>query len=219
MTMPLFEKPGTKSRYGASADVMARVIEVAGEMPFTGFLQQRIFQPVGMDSTSHLPPADQQAGMARIYTQNADRGLELVESRINATIDWTPGGSGIVSTVPDYMRLGLMLRNGGELDGVRIFRADTIVQLTTPQIDGVLADRGMEGMGWALGMAVVMEQDRTPTIDRSGDYWWAGYFGTYWAMSPEADLVSVVFSQYEPGPHTDLPFVVDLSSSVAMMGL
>ena len=70
-----------------------------------------------------------------------------------------------------------------------------------------------------MGMAVVVDADSTPVPDNNGDFWWAGYFGTYWSVSPEKDLVSVVFSQYEPGPHTDIPLAVHLSSSIAMMGL
>lgn len=219
LTLPLFEEPGTKWRYGGSADVMARVIEVAAAQPFTEFLQQRIFQPLGMNDTGHLPPPNQQDDLARVYTQTENGELALVEWTIEEESDWTPGGSGLVSTVPDYMRFGLMLRNGGELNGVRILQQETVTQMTTPQISGVLAERDMQGMGWGLGMAVVEDQELTMMTDRNGDYWWAGYFGTYWAVSPTSDLVSVVFSQYEPGPHTDIPLVVHMVSGVALMGL
>ena len=54
-------------------------------------------------------------------------------------------------------------------------------------------------------MSVVVDSEKSMTIDRDGDFWWAGYYGTYWAVSPEADLVGVVFSQNEPGPYSDTP--------------
>ena len=68
------------------------------------------------------------------------------------------------------------------------------------------------------GMLVV-DSERTITIDRDGDYWWAGYYGTYWAVSPESDLVGVVFSQNEPGPYGDTPFVPGTAVSLALAGL
>ncbi len=220
MQLPLFEEPGTKWRYGGSADAMARVIEVAAEQPFTDFLQARIFRPLGMTRTGHLPPPEQQGDLAKVYTQDETGKVQLMQKRINEKTDWTPGGSGLVSTVGDYMRFGLMMRNGGSLDGVQILTPETVAEMTRPHLQkGVLADRGMQGMGWGLGMAIVVDADATPVPDNNGDYWWAGYFGTYWSVSPEKDLVSVVFSQYEPGPYTDMPLAVHLSSSIAMMGL
>lgn len=220
MALPLFEAPGTRWRYGGSADVLARVVEVASGRSFDAYLRETIFEPLGMTSTGHLPPPGQQGELARVYTQNAEGELELMAKRVEEARDWTPGGGGLVSTVRDYMRFGLMMRNRGELDGVRILRPETVELMTRPHLEGgVLQGQGMEGLGWGLGMAVVVDADATPVPDHAGDFWWAGYFGTYFGVSRELDLVSVVFSQYEPGPHTDLPLAVHGSAAIAAMGL
>jgi CubicO group peptidase (beta-lactamase class C family) len=84
---------------------------------------------------------------------------------------------------------------------------------------GVLVDQGLDGLGWGLGMSVVVDSEKSLTIDRDGDFWWAGCFGTYWAVSPEADLVGVVFSQNEPGPYSDIPFAPAAAVSLALAGL
>jgi hypothetical protein len=68
-------------------------------------------------------------------------------------------------------------------------------------------------------MSVVVDSEQSPTIDRDGDFWWAGYYGTYWAVSPDADLVGVVFSQNEPGPYSDLAFDGGAAVSLALAGL
>ena len=65
----------------------------------------------------------------------------------------------------------------------------------------------------------MVDSKETVTIDREGDIWWAGYYGTYWAVSPEADLVGVVFSQNEPGPYSDTPFAPGAAVSLALAGL
>jgi CubicO group peptidase (beta-lactamase class C family) len=220
LTLPLFEQPGTVWRYGGSADVLARVMEVATGQPFAEILRQRVFQPLGMLHTEHLPPPERQADLARVYTQDENGDLVPAPKRIDEQTDWTPGGGGLVSTAGDYMRFGLMLRNRGSLDGVRILEPETVAEMTRPHVEsGVLVARGLEGLGWGLGMSVVVDSEKSITIDRDGDFWWAGYFGTYWAVSPEADLVGVVFSQNEPGPYSDTPFAPAVAVSLALAGL
>ena len=220
LALPLFEEPGTRWRYGGSADVLARVVEVAAGRPFAAVLEARIFGPLGMDSTEHLPPPDRQSELARVYTQNERGALVLMPKRIAEARDWTPGGSGLVSTVRDYMRFGLMLRGGGTLDGVTVLEPETVALMTRPHVEsGVLANQGVEGLGWGLGMSVVVDAEKSITLDRNGDFWWAGYFGAYWAVSPEADLVSVVFSQNEPGPYSDMPFAPGAAASLASAGI
>ena len=68
-------------------------------------------------------------------------------------------------------------------------------------------------------MSVVVDADASFTVDRDGDYWWAGYYGGHWAVSPDADLVAVVLAQNEPSEHSDLPFASGGAVSLAMAGL
>ncbi len=220
LTLPLFEAPGTRWRYGGSADVLARVMEVAAGQPFPEILRERIFEPLGMVHTEHLPPPERQGDLARVYTQDENGDLVLMQKRIAEERDWTPGGGGLVSTVGDIMRFGLMMRNRGTLDGVQVLAPETVLEMTRPHVEsGVLVDQGLEGLGWGLGLSVVVDSEKSLTIDHDGDYWWAGYFGTYWSVSPEADLVGVVFSQNEPGPYSDTSFVPAVAMSLALAGL
>jgi len=64
-----------------------------------------------------------------------------------------------------------------------------------------------------------VDSEKSILIDRDGDFWWAGYFGTYWWVSPEADLVGVVLSQNEPGPYSGTPFAPGVAVSLALAGL
>ena len=220
LSLPLFEQPGTAWRYGGSADVLARVLEIASGLPFDELLQQRIFRPLGMVHTEHLPPPSRQSDLARVYTQDEHGDLVLAPKRIDEETDWTPGGSGLVSTVGDYMRFGLMLRGRGSYDGVKILEPETVAEMTRPHVEGgVLASQGLDGLGWGLGFAVVVDAEKSLSIDRDGDYWWAGYYGTYWEVSPDADLVGVVFSQNEPAPGGGTNFDAGTAVSLAMAGL
>jgi CubicO group peptidase (beta-lactamase class C family) len=224
--LPLFEHPGERWRYGGSADVLARVVEVASGEPFDAFLARRIFAPLGMTSTGFLPPPEQRAEIARVYTQD-EHGDLVLAPREDQRLDWTPGGGGLVSTVGDYLRFALMLWNEGAYDGVRVLSPETVRAMREPHVpSGVLASTGdfggsytLEGLGWGLGVAVTVDADGTPYPDRDGDFWWAGYFGTHFFVSPSTGLVGVLVSQNEPGPHSDPPIAVYVARSLAFYGL
>ena len=69
--------------------------------------------------------------------------------------------------------------------------------MTSPHIKGgVFARRDVEGLGWGLGIGVVVKEDATlpGTI---GDIFWGGYYGTTFFVSPSTGLVGVILSQNE----------------------
>jgi CubicO group peptidase (beta-lactamase class C family) len=216
--LPLFEEPGTRWRYGWSADVLARVVEVASGETISNFMQQRIFQPLGMNTTRYLPEVTDHSELATVYTQDEDGNLVLAP--LHSDTQWTPGGSGLVATAGDYMRFALMLWNRGEYQGVRILSEQSIYAMTQLHVpSGVLAASDIEGMGWGLGLSVVADADATMTPDRKGDFWWAGYYGTTFFVSPSTGLVGVVLSQNEPGEYSGLPVAVYVVQGLAFAGL
>jgi len=220
MTLPLFAQPGTQWRYGWSADVLARVVEVACGTPFGDFVTNRILEPLGMTSTEFLSGMSSRDKLATMYTQDASGRLVPVDSVRGDSPDWTPGGSGLVSTAGDYMRFALMLGNGGTYQGTQILKPETVALMTKPQVQsGVLVDQGIQGLGWGLGMAVVVDANATATFDRTGDFWWSGVYGTTFFVSPSTGLVGVVLSQNQTGKYSAVPFVIYLTQALAFLGL
>lgn len=215
---PLYERPGERWRYGWSADVLARVVEVASGRPFDDFLRERIFEPLGMTATGFPDDVPEDVPFARMYTH--DETGELVrETRFDADYGrgWTPGGGGMIGTAPDYMRFAMMLANGGELAGARILREETVAEMTRLQVaSGVLADRGLEGLGWGLGVSVVADDTRTLMPSTNGDVWWSGRFGTQFWISPANDTVVVVMQQTETSEYSDLPWASTVVQVLAM---
>lgn len=220
LSAPLYEQPGVRWRYGWSADVLARVVEVAAGKPFDEFLSERIFEPLGMSDTSFLPPPHERGRVATMYRRAEDGGLERVATPASDAPDWTPGGSGLVSTASDYLRFALMLGNGGSFDGVRVLREDSVRAMTTPHVrSGVLEEEGMaDGLGWGYGLAIVTDADATPMLDHDGDFWWSGYYGTTFFVSPQTGMAGTVLTQYQPRDRSDVAWPVFLAQAAGVIG-
>jgi len=200
--------------------VLARVVEVASGESFGDFVTDRILTPLGMTSTEFLTTESAEVGLATMYTQDSKGRLVAVDRSGSEPLDWTPGGSGLVSTAGDYMRFATMLWNHGTYRGIQILQPDTVDLMTTAAVpSGVLVDNGIEGLGWGLGMAVVVDGDATATFDRTGDFWWSGTYGTTFFVSPSTGLIGVVLSQNQTGPYSPTPYVIYLAQALAFFGL
>ena len=73
--MPLAFEPGTDWQYGASIDVLGRVVEVVSGQPLDEFLSTRIFKPLGMTDTGFYVPAGEAGSACRellLRQQGAD---------------------------------------------------------------------------------------------------------------------------------------------------
>ena len=90
------------------------------------------------------------------------------------------GAVGLLSTVPDYLRLAQMLLHKGELDGVQLLEAKTVETMTANGLsDAVQRARG-GSMGWGLANVNVVLTS-SPNSGHVGEYGWDGTAGTiFW---------------------------------------
>lgn len=138
--MPLLFEPGKGYRYSnAGINTAGRIIEVVSGKRFDAFLEERIFQPLGMKDTGFLPTGDRLKRVAKAYKPNvAGDGLEecpIVQLRYpldDPSREPMPGG-GLFSTASDVIRFYRMLANGGILDGVRVLSEPAVRELITDQ--------------------------------------------------------------------------------------
>lgn len=200
--VPLMEDPGTRYRYSESSTVLGRLVEVRSGRPFDQFLADRIFRPLKMTETSFWTRDDQRPRLTTVYGPAAGGGLQPVEleavpfTERPALIE---GAVGLVSTAGDYVRFAQMLLNGGELDGVRLLRRDTVTQMVANGLpEAVLAARG-GSMGWGLAnVNVVLNPAALPYPANRGEFGWDGSAGTIFWVDPQAELVTVLMTQRSP---------------------
>ncbi len=186
--IPLVHEPGEKWTYGVSVDVLGYLVEVISGMPFEGFLQTRIFGPLGMMDTAFSVPPEKANRFAVLYKPNKENGLERIEN-VRYTLDgfnfFPSGGGGLVSTAADYMRFSQMLLNGGELDGVRILGKKTVELMRYPHHN----DR------FGLGFAVVTDNEPPNVLESVGNLSWGGAAATTFWVDPQEELIGLLMTQ------------------------
>jgi CubicO group peptidase (beta-lactamase class C family) len=153
---PLDFEPDSKYQYSnAGINTAARIIEVVTGMPFEKFLDERLFQPLGMTDTTFWPSETQAARVAKSYKPGAgNKGLEetaiaqLYYPFSDRTQRFPMPAGGLFSTAHDLARFYQMLLNRGQLDGKRYLSEAAVKQLTTRQTPPEL--NNSYGFGFAV---------------------------------------------------------------------
>ncbi len=216
LAAPMQYEPGEKWKYTQSGiNAAGRIVEVVSGMTFDAFLQEQLFDPVGMTNTTFYPTAEQRARLATAYAKNRDTGaLESVPPRADfGTRDRPPqGNGGLYSTAPDYARFCQMLLNGGTLDGHRYLSAAAMKFLSTPQTgdlptgffqNDTYGNRGTN-YGWGIGTCVL----RTPhegvaEMLSAGSYGHGGAWGTQAWIDPVRGVAYILMVQRANFPNSD----------------
>ena len=221
MRLPFFEQPGKIWRYGWSTDILARVVEVASKESFGDFLNKKIFLPLEMNETNFFSDENKDNHIAEVYARNGLFNLTLVENPRSNPVDWTPGSSGLISNAEDYIKFALMLWNEGEYNGQRIVSPDSIALMRQPHIQSGVLSTQVDGMGFGFGVGVVMDSEKTILIDRTEDFFWSGFYGTNFFVSPQSGLVAVIMSQNQPPPASPWPgsYGVFIAPAFAFLGI
>jgi membrane-associated protease RseP (regulator of RpoE activity) len=93
-----------------------------------------------------------------------------------------------------------MLLNGGELDGVRILKPETVRLMTTNSLPPKMYIAGHEvgpafGTGWGLGFAVRTSPDFSYIPGAVGSFNWQGSWGTFFSIDPAQKLILIMMMQ------------------------
>lgn len=223
-TIPLAWQPGERWHYSVGIDVAARLIEVLSGQSLGAFLQERIFEPLGMNETGFGVDDTKLDRLAAMYglpdligpDYHAGQLLEAALSGFNERIDvdityptgapdvFQRGGLGLFSTAADYMRFGQMLVNGGTLDGERIVGRKTLELMHRNHLPAALLPfdllgRPNPGFGFGLGSRVMLDTAESAGTGSDGEYGWAGAAKTYYWVDPAEDLVGLFMTQYMTG--------------------
>jgi methyl acetate hydrolase len=210
---PLLFDPGERWLYGTSTDVVGKLVEKASGQKLEDYFRQHIFAPLKMADTSYNVPQDKAARLVAAQQRTGERmdgAIVLQTPQPGLTIPEPIGGGGLASTANDYGRFVRMLLNGGELDGVRLLKAETVALMGENHIGAVSvpalktalarsADFSFIADGrdkWGLGFLITTDQvsgKRSP-----GSLSWGGINNTYFWIDPSRGIAGVILLQYLP---------------------
>jgi CubicO group peptidase (beta-lactamase class C family) len=174
-------QPGTAYQYGHSIDVLGRYIEAVTGKPLDEVIQERILGPLKMTSTDFWVHPENVGRICQIYKQPRPSVLE--RGRDAGKLTGKPtlfmGGQGLCSSTEDYERFCRMMLGRGEIDGVRVLKAETVDLMFQNHLKPEL------GQKYGLGGAV----------DGEGSYTWGGANGTQFWIDRRNNLFAIFMVQ------------------------
>lgn len=165
--------------------VLGEIVAAVTEESLADFAQAEIFKPLRMLDTGYLPSAElkqraaateQRAGRWMVGDVHDPRGYRL---------GGVAGHAGLFSTAKDLGRYAQMILNNGELDGVRVFKPETVAMMTAAH--DVPGDQ-LRTLGWdAKSKYSSNRSDRYS----SSAFGHGGFTGTSLWIDPELNLYVV----------------------------
>jgi CubicO group peptidase (beta-lactamase class C family) len=206
--LPLIGQPGSAMYYGRSTDLLGLLIARIEGASLGEVLKRRIFDPLGMKDTSFLVPCKKRDRRAAAY------GFDE-EGRLTKRVTWSgvvvperpedmayeSGGSGLWSTIDDYLKFARLFVGDGKVHGLSLLRPETLAMMVTNQLtDSQRANSGWlgrkpfaAGRGFGLGVSVVLKTDKTDLMRRGnvGTVSWPGAYGGWWQADPKDGSVLI----------------------------
>ena len=206
-SVPLLFHPGDDWVYGISIDVLGRLVEVKGGMPFDKFLEERIFRPLDMKDTGFFVPASKIDRFAANYTTDGKGKLTLLDDPRKSPYLQNPaflsGGGGLVSTTRDYARFLQLIADGGQLQKTRLLKKKTVALMLRNHVPPktmpiAFGEQERHGVGFGLGFSIRTARSDWDSVGRLGEYGWGGAASTHYWTSPKDKLGVVTMEQTMP---------------------
>lgn len=192
---PMAFEAGTKFEYSLCYDVLAAVIEAATKTKFSAFVQENIFEPLGMKKSFF---DNREASFPQKYYVNEKGEMRPCgeENELILTKNYESGGAGLVSTVEDYAEFAKCLWRGGvTARGERILGEKYLKQLSSEQVsNGSVKNEFtcVQGADYGYGFGVRVRKTDTPWGLKRGEFGWDGAAGSYSFIDPNENVVIVM---------------------------
>lgn len=186
---PLKSTPGTETVYSDWDFILTQlIIERITGMTLDKFLADKVFGPLGMTSTMYTPDSTKYFNRIAPTEIDSTRG-GLMHGKVHDENAYAMGGvsghAGLFSTARDLSIFAQMLLNGGQYNGVRIVKPETVARWTSPQ-----SRTSSRALGW----------DTPSKGSSAGNYFSArsfghtGFTGTSLWIDPDRDLFVILLT-------------------------
>lgn len=221
--LPLAHQPGERWLYHMSVEILGVLISRVSGMALSGFMRERIFEPLGMKDTGFTVPQAKLERVATCYqTDFLSGAITLLEEARNDFLTRpcrfeSGAGDQLVSTADDLLAFGQMMLNRGVCGNARILSRPSVELMTTDQLTpeqkaaSPFFENFWDSRGWGLGLSIVTRRDDVANVP--GRYGWDGAFSTSMYIDPREDMVGVLMAQCRPGALRLPPVVLDFWTS------
>jgi methyl acetate hydrolase len=213
LTAPLGFDPGQRWEYGINIDIAGRMVEIASGLDLETYFQRHICAPLGMTDTSFIQRPEWDSRLTAVHARQQDGSLQPIAlpPGPSADRDFFAGGGGLFSTASDYLRFLRALMHGGELDGTRILKSETValmgqnhmgaldVQPMPSQMPGMSNNVELfPGMPKKWGLSFLINTHQGHAGRSAGSLAWAGLNNTYYWLDPARKVAGVLMTQVLP---------------------
>src|SRR5215217_2113502 len=208
---PLLFDPGDRWEYGINIEWAGQLVERLSGLSLEAYFREHLFGPLGMVDSAFIIGPEQRSRLASVHDRQSDGSLLPSDFVFEQEPEFFAGGAALYSTGRDYLRLLRMLLGGGELDGVRILRPETVAamgvnqigELTVQPLRSVIPASSNDfecfpGMvkKWGLGYFIAAED--APTGRAAGSLALAGLPNAYFWIDPARRVTGTLLTQILP---------------------
>jgi methyl acetate hydrolase len=216
LTTPLAFDPGDRWEYGINIDFAGKAVEAVSGKRLNVYLREHIFQPLGMKDTDFVIGPDQKKRLVTVHARKPDGGLDPIEFGVPQEPEFFMGGGGLYGTGRDYLAFLQMLMHGGEFNGARVLRPETVAQMSKNNIGDVNISRVVlkttappstpdvdmgqlfPGQDIKWGLSFLINPQEGPAGRSGGSLSWAGLANTYFWVDPSKQVAGVILTQILP---------------------
>jgi uncharacterized protein YbbC (DUF1343 family)/CubicO group peptidase (beta-lactamase class C family) len=169
----LLSAPSAAFRYSdINFFLLGEIVQRVSHQPLEEFVVHEIYQPLKMTDTGYLPPAAKLPRIAPTEVVNGKPYRGVVHDPTARHMGGVAGHAGLFTTAPDLARYARMLLDLGSLEGVRIFKPDTVELMTSVQSPPSIKAR--RGLGWDIDSAYSGPRGRLFPLGSYGHTGWTG---------------------------------------------
>jgi len=205
--------PGTVFRYSdINFIVLGEIARRESGVRLNEFVAREIFQPLRMAHTGFLPPPSHLARIAPTERVDGEMLHGKVHDPTARRMGGVAGHAGLFTTAADLARFCRMMLNGGSLDGVRVFKPETVKLMTAVQSPPNVPSR--RGLGWDIDSGYSRPRGRHFPL---GSYGHTGFTGTCLWIDPFSRTFWIFLSNrvHPDGKGNVLPLQAALASLAA----
>jgi methyl acetate hydrolase len=211
LTTPLMFDPGERWEYGINIDWAGKMVESVSGKRLGVYMQENLFNPLGMNNTAFKITPDMRARLAKIHMRGEGGKFTVTDIEIPQEPEFEMGGGGLYSTAGDYLLFVRMILNRGTGNGNRVLKAatvdlmsrnamgDTKVRMLKTAMPALTNDAEFfPGMPKDWGLSFMINEERAPTGRSPGSLAWAGLANTYFWIDQRKGVGGVYLTQVLP---------------------